>query len=371
MIKFVSSILIISSLLLFTACGSSTSGGGSSTTPPTTNQNHAPIIDTTFSDISLLENNGTTSYDINISDIDGDELNLNIESNDTTILTISKNFTNPLQQADYKNTPLDFNLTTIQNASGVVKITITVDDGDKNSTTSFNITVSNIIWKGSAYNAVTSPYAYAYDVNVTINNTIKTYKVGTKRVWLDRNLGASRVCKDLNDSACYGDYYQWGRNTDGHEKSNSNTTSTQAISTLNVGHGKFITSTSAYNEDWVKNADKNGSTRSTAWSKIDGSSICPVGYRVPTKNELGEEIMAYNRVTNSVSAFENFLKLPSAGLRNYSDGSLIYRGLNGFLWSSSFTWNNPSSMVLSFNNSNINFDNGYRAVGFSVRCIKD
>jgi len=110
MIKSTLLILTISSLLLFTACGSSETsvstgvsligGTGGSTTP--TNQNHAPTIDTNFSNFSLFENNGTTSYDINISDVDGDELTLSIESNDTNILTVGKNFINPLQQADYK-----------------------------------------------------------------------------------------------------------------------------------------------------------------------------------------------------------------------------------------------------------------------------
>ena len=39
----------------------------------------------------------------------------------------------------------------------------------------------------------------------------------TKRHWLDRNLGASRVCISHNDKQCYGDYFQWGRSSDGHE----------------------------------------------------------------------------------------------------------------------------------------------------------
>jgi len=51
---------------------------------------------------------------------------------------------------------------------------------------------------GVTYGTVTSPY--------------------TGRVWLDGNLGASQVCTAYNDSTCYGDYYQWGRGTDGHEK---------------------------------------------------------------------------------------------------------------------------------------------------------
>jgi hypothetical protein len=34
-------------------------------------------------------------------------------------------------------------------------------------------------------------------------------------VWLDRNLGATQVATKVDDSAAYGDYYQWGRAKDG------------------------------------------------------------------------------------------------------------------------------------------------------------
>ena len=47
----------------------------------------------------------------------------------------------------------------------------------------------------------------------------------TGQVWMDRNLGASRVATSSTDSAAYGDLYQWGRGTDGHEKRTSSTTS--------------------------------------------------------------------------------------------------------------------------------------------------
>jgi len=33
----------------------------------------------------------------------------------------------------------------------------------------------------------------------------------TGRIWLDRNLGASRVATSPTDTAAYGDMYQWGR----------------------------------------------------------------------------------------------------------------------------------------------------------------
>jgi len=198
-----------------------------------------------------------------------------------------------------------------------------------------------IIYKGFAYGAVTSPY--------------------TGRVWLDRNLGASRVCESYADKECFGDYFQWGRDADGHEKSTSYKVSTQAGSVINVGD-KFIFGSS----DWTT-ADSNGSIRATNWSKIDGSSICPVGFRVPTESEIKTETID-SSVLNSKDAFANFLKLPSAGLRSYSNGSLSYQGDLGQLWSSSV---GSSAIGLYYYSNVAGIGSFYRVSGYSVRCIKD
>ena len=40
-------------------------------------------------------------------------------------------------------------------------------------------------------------------------------------IWMNKNLGALRVATSSADAAAYGDLYQWGRTTDGHEKRNS------------------------------------------------------------------------------------------------------------------------------------------------------
>lgn len=105
------------------------------------NINETPIIATSFSDIIINENNGTTNFELNISDEDGDSLTLSVESNDTSIITISENWTNSILQADYNNQKFDFNISTVVDAYGEVKINIVLEDEDKNSTTFFNIFV--------------------------------------------------------------------------------------------------------------------------------------------------------------------------------------------------------------------------------------
>ena len=190
----------------------------------------------------------------------------------------------------------------------------------------------------------------------------------TGKVWLDRNLGASQVCTALNDAACYGDYYQWGRNYDGHQVSTSALTATQATDINNAG-SSFITENGTYSYDWAQAADSNGSLRSANWSATDGSSVCPVGYRAPTITELvAETTTASTAVTNSTDAFNNFLKLPSAGNRGF-DGSVGNQGSDGYVWSSSVSGSDSDFLGFSSFFAYTYYD--YRAYGFSVRCLKD
>ena len=177
------------------------------------------------------------------------------------------------------------------------------------------------------------------------------------------------MCTALDDTECYGDYYQWGRGADGHQESNSTVTSTLAtdINASNA-NGIFITnSSSPY--DWTT-ADANGNLRAREWSKIDGTSICPVGYRVPTIDELtAETINASTAVTNNTDAFNNFLKFPSAGYRGHSDGSLYLQASGGFVWSGSVS--GSYSQYLFFLSGGARTDGGGRANGLSVRCLRD
>ena len=207
---------------------------------------------------------------------------------------------------------------------------------------------STIAWKGKSYGQVISPF--------------------TAKVWLDRNLGASRVATAYNDSQSYGDYYQWGRAADGHQESNSATTTTLAtdINATNA-NASFITNSSSPN-DWAS-VDTNGSLRSAEWSKTDGSSICPVGYRVPTITELTAETTTASTPVNDIAtAFNNFLKLPSAGLRGVA-GSLAYQGTGGNFWSSSPNSNGSDRMYSATGSASTGLYG--RAYGLSVRCLKN
>jgi len=166
--------------------------------------------------------------------------------------------------------------------------------------------VQAIVKDGIVYGTVTSPV--------------------TGRIWLDRNLGAKRVCQSLTDKECYGDYFEWGRNADGHEKSNSPTTYSQATSIDNAGNKFIIAGIDTGNNDWLLN-DENGAKRLVNWNKTDGR-ICPKGFKVPTKEELEKEIEFIDFEPNQPLSF---LKLPYAGWRQADTGKLSGKGKFGIL----------------------------------------
>jgi hypothetical protein len=183
---------------------------------------------------------------------------------------------------------------------------------------------------------------------------------------MDRNLGASQQATSSTDAAAYGDLYQWGRATEGHESRTSITTSTNATTAVpNMGNpwdGKFITEgSSPY--DWLTPQDN------TLWQGESGTNNpCPSGFRLPTEAEWEAERGSW-ATNNAAGAFGSVLKLTVGGYRGYGDGSLNGVGSGGLYWSS--TVSGIYARYLSFDSSTANVYANGRAYGFSVRCIKD
>jgi hypothetical protein len=140
-----------------------------------TNVNESPIIVTEYSDITINEDNGTTNFGISISDIERADLYLQVDSNDTSILTVSQNWTNLISFDDWSSTTPDFNLTTVQDANGLVTISILLSDGENNTSTSFGITVTPVDDAPAEDNSSTEdnssvedPVIHSIDINGTI-----------------------------------------------------------------------------------------------------------------------------------------------------------------------------------------------------------
>jgi uncharacterized protein (TIGR02145 family) len=187
------------------------------------------------------------------------------------------------------------------------------------------------------------------------------YNPKTGKIWMDRNLGATQVATSSTDANSYGYLYQWGRNTDGHQSRTSLTTPTLS-STDTPGHGSFILApNNPY--DWRSPQNDN------LWQGVSGTNNpCPSGYRLPTEAEWNAERLSWSS-NNAAGAFASPLKLPVAGYRDNSNGSLLLVGAFGLYWSS--TVSSTNSCNLNFYSSNGRMDNLYRAYGLSVRCLKE
>ena len=186
----------------------------------------------------------------------------------------------------------------------------------------------------------------------------------TTKIWMDRNLGASQVATSSTDAASYGDLYQWGRGSDGHQSRTSGTTTTLSSSDV-PGNANFIlTWSSPY--DWRSGQNVN------LWQGVSGvNNPCPTGYRIPTEAEWEAERLSWSANT-SAGALASPLKLPKAGYR-MSDGSLHTLGasgdLSGSLWSS--TVSGTDSRYIYFDSTSAGMFAYARAGGIPVRCIKD
>ena len=203
-----------------------------------------------------------------------------------------------------------------------------------------------IVHKGFKYLSVTSP--------------------ATGRVWLDRNLGADEACDRPRNKSCFGDLYQWGRDADGHQVRTSPTT-IKLSTELNVGNNSFIRPYEdgdyTYSNDWLI-GDSSGSIRSENWSKIDGTSVCPIGYRVPTFLELSDELSGDHY---------DFLNLANAGYREPFSG---YTRRGKFhIWTSTPSGDGRARYI--YHGTKFTSDEPFVAtnkdtfVGLSIRCIQD
>lgn len=206
----------------------------------------------------------------------------------------------------------------------------------------------------------------------------------TGRTWMDRNLGAEQVATSTTDDLAYGDLYQWGRRSDGHQCRKNLSEQTQRSGSDTPSHGNFITVTRSTNfpeNDWRDPQNNN------LWQGVTGiNNPCPGGFRLPTEAEVRAERLTWSP-QNHTGAFNSVLKLPLAGYRDIN-GNILATAQGseyGFIWTSTDSGTSPTgtdpynqykSDALAYNGPGDNpasaFENPYdRARGYSVRCIKN
>jgi uncharacterized protein (TIGR02145 family) len=182
------------------------------------------------------------------------------------------------------------------------------------------------------------------------------------KCWLDRNLGATRVATSATDTQSYGWLFQWGRNTDGHQVRTSSTTTT--LSSTNVpGHGNFIITNTAPNNDW------RSPQNSGLWQGVSGiNNPCPTGFRLPTQTEWAN-VFSVGNITNTSTAYSSSLKLTVTGYRP-ATGVVTNTGNYGYYWSSTPSATKALFAIFGGDSSNPAGDFS-RGFGHAVRCIYD
>ncbi len=183
----------------------------------------------------------------------------------------------------------------------------------------------------------------------------------TGRTWMDRNLGASQAATSSTDQNAFGDLYQWGRRSDGHQCRTSATTTTLSNVDQPI-NGNFIIAPNAPT-DWRSPQNNN------LWQGTTGTNNpCPFGYRIPTEQEFIAEQNSWTN-QNASGAFNSVLKIPLAGDR-YNTDALIY-GVNQYasIWTS--TTSGTFSKDFAITTSGTYFNINDRADGRCIRCIKE
>ena len=357
--------LLLSFTLLLTACGDTSKKSSDNNTSATVDSTVDSTSDSTSNSTSNsipIANAGAdqsinTSSSVTLSALESSDSNLN-----KLIYSWSIRSKPTGSNATLSDTTV-INPTFIADIDGVYIFQLIVNDGTVNSSAdTVTITASSaydIIYNDIGYNTVVSPY--------------------TNRVWLDRNLGASKVCETYDDSQCIGDYYQWGRLTDGHEKITSSWTTTKLESRTSLTNSLFYR---AYQGgDWLNNAyeiadkDIDGVYREETWGLADGNGICPIGFRVPSSDELKAETVD-NNFTEPSELLNNFLKIIPTGRRRYNvyidDTEKI------FIWSKTSSYSDSYYLnywdYRPYGGTGVGGGISYtetRADGMPVRCIKE
>ena len=204
-------------------------------------------------------------------------------------------------------------------------------------------------------------------------DTLVLVRAADGNVWLQQNLGAAQVATAFNDAASFGDLYQWGRWDDGHAVPTSATGAASTLSPNNpsgLAGGGPLFYTGPNPSDWWGagvGTDTWQGTFATTTNGIDPCTAFGQGWQLPTKAHW-VDVLAFEGITNTVTAFASNLKMPAAGARDGQSGIIINAGLYGQYWST--TASTVYAKDLTVGDSWVNpDDDAYRSYGMCVRCL--
>ncbi|MHA7608029.1 FISUMP domain-containing protein [Elizabethkingia meningoseptica] len=217
---------------------------------------------------------------------------------------------------------------------------------------------------------------YTLKLSFTPNDQYLTYK-GYPAVringfiWMRHNLGADiSADPDVPSLNTIGNYYQWGRS--------------KVVATASTPAGPI----SGWDNTTIpaNNAWNNGTENTPVKT---GNDPCPVGWRVPSMNEIrilfNASNVTYSTTTTSsgtpaysAEVYKSYrnpsikITIPLGGSRQWTDGHLVMRGQQG-LYSTNTKAGTTSSWEAQFLSGSgfVNFIGQNNFGGLSVRCIAE
>ncbi|GHT09900.1 hypothetical protein FACS189426_09270 [Bacteroidia bacterium] len=251
-------------------------------------------------------------------------------------------------------------------------------------------------------NGAGTDYAVELTVSLQDCNCCGAYVIGGWENFLCYNLGANFMLDPFtyksiaNNNSIKGDFYQWGRQRDGHEKRNSNNyptnntvnengavpdaaldASNNQVLSSHAAYGKFIKGYDGtnYRYDWRQiqndylwsNGISNYST-----PKVVANDPCPPGWKVPSTYQLGSIYHNVWKWTSNGYMVGDALYLPVTGQRAAFNGRVSDSDVDpyGYYWTS--TINPPNSHFFRLGDGDVvNTSSVHRSLGHAVRCIAE
>lgn len=205
--------------------------------------------------------------------------------------------------------------------------------------------------------------------------TYTTVRGADGKIWLQQNLGSTKVAGSFDDADSFGDLFQWGRWDDGHQLRNSATTNAPSANSPDglAGITQFILGPSGASW-WATNATSDTWKADTVGgiTSANGADPCKAigqGWRLPTTAEW-VTLVGVEGISNPATAYASYLKLPAGGYRSSSTGNLTYVGQRAYFWSSD-TANSGGKYLYVGSTIVTPTSGGPRGQGESVRCTKD
>lgn len=216
---------------------------------------------------------------------------------------------------------------------------------------------------------------YVRSGNYPTQEVYTTVRAGDGNVWLRQNLGADWIARSIADAQSFGNLYQWGRHTDGHQLRTSvlatpPTPNNPSGLTL-LHHAPFYGGSSVW---WNTGTSTDQWTASTSAGIASNKGCDPcrqlgAQWRLPTATEW-QQLIVSEQISNSATAWASSLKMPKAGYRLGSNGTLYYS--NGRYWSSTpHATVVGAAVAIHFTDTDINTSLALsRSGGLSIRCIR-